>query len=80
MSLKPWYIYQCTIACQRVVSDIFVVIPVKRTAEDASKAEVLSAQRLECVTAQYTRDFHEHTCEQKRQIEAVAAAGIRIPP
>ena len=54
------------------------VVPMKRAAEAAGKAEVLSlAQRLERVTAQcQPRNFHEHTREQKRQTEAAAAAGM----
>jgi len=52
---------------------------VKRATVAAGKAEVLSlAQRLERVTTAQCqpRDFHKHTCEQSRQTEAAAAAGM----
>jgi hypothetical protein len=50
------------------------VVPVKRVAEAAGKAKVLSlVKRLKRVTAQcQPRNFHEHTRGQKRLKEAAA--------
>ena len=55
-----------------------LVVPVKQVTGAAGKAKVSSlAQHLERVTAQCRpREFHEHTREQKRQMEAAAAAGM----